>query len=381
MDGKLTASADDSRSPRLPGRSRRIAAAALMSVLVSSILACSPGYVLRAAWEEARILARRRPIAEILNDASVDLDTRAKLELVVEARGFAQRQLRLEVGDSYTSYAEIDRDTLALVLSASPMNRLAAYTWWFPIVGRVPYKGFFSREAALKERRKLERRHFDTYLRPTSAFSTLGWLPDPLLSTVLDQDSVGLVETVIHEVTHNTLFVSGHVKFNESFANFVGSVGAIEFFCERRHDDSLCTLAQGRWHDNQLLSEFLDRLWLDLETLYAEALPVDSLIRRRRELLRQAAERFHAQYAPRMRTPGFARFDPTRLNNASLIARHLYYHRLPLFQQLYERSDGLSRAIGRVARAVREADEPWEAIERLVADGRGRGESRLTEPS
>ncbi len=344
-------------------------AIAIALAIGASFMSCSPGYVIRAAWEEARILARRRSITDILNDPTLDIETRAKLELVIQARSFAARDLKLDVGDSYTSFSDIGRDTLALVLSASPVNRLAAHTWWFPIVGRVPYKGFFSREAAEKEARKLEERNYDTYLRPTAAFSTLGWFPDPLLSTVLGQDSVGLVETVVHEVTHNTLFVSGYVKFNESFANFVGSVGAIEFFCGRGYDETLCDLATGRWHDTVRFSEFLDQLWTDLESLYDEDLPIDSLIPRRTALLAAAAESFRRDYAPTMRTPGFARYDPTRLNNASLIARHLYYHRLPLFQALYEESQSLTRSIERVAAAVEGGAEPYAALESLV-DGR-----------
>ncbi len=354
---------------------KRIAIAITIGIAIvigSSFLSCSPGYVIRAACEEARILTRRRSINDILNDPTLDMETRAKLELVVQARSFAARDLRLEVGDSYTSFADIGRDTLALVLSASPVNRLAAHTWWFPIVGRVPYKGFFSREAAEREARKLEERHYDTYLRPTAAFSTLGWFPDPLLSTVLGQDSVGLVETVVHEVTHNTLFVSGHVKFNESFANFVGSVGAIEFFCGRGYDERLCDLATGRWHDTVRFSEFLDQLWTDLETLYGEDLPFDSLIPRRTTLLEAAAESFRRNYAPTMRTTGFARYDPTRLNNASLIARHLYYHRLPLFQALYEQTAGLTQSIERVAAAVDGAAEPWTALKGLLEPPSGR---------
>ncbi|NIN71574.1 MAG: hypothetical protein GTO46_06515 [Gemmatimonadetes bacterium] len=348
---------------------RTVALALAITIAIAigaSFMSCSPGYVIRAAWEEARILARRRSIADILNDPTLDMETRAKLELVVQARSFAARDLKLDVGDSYTSFSDIGRDTLALVLSASPVNRLAAHTWWFPIVGRVPYKGFFSREAAENEARRLEERHYDTYLRPTAAFSTLGWFPDPLLSTVLGQDSVGLVETVVHEVTHNTLFVSGQVKFNESFANFVGSVGAIEFFCGRGYDESLCDLAAGRWHDTVRLSEFLDRLWTDLETLYGEDLPVDSVIPRRTALLAAAAESFQRDYAPTMRTPGFAGYDPSGLNNASLIAQHLYYHRLPLFQALYEQTESLTRSIERVAAAADGATEPWTALESLL---------------
>ena len=342
--------------------------ALVMLMLTSSFISCSPGYVLRAAWEETRILARRRPIEEVLNDPSLDEATRGKLETVVQARSFAQRDLRLDVGDSYTSFSDIGRDTLALVLSASPMDRLAAHTWWFPIVGRVPYKGFFSLEAAEKERRKLQERHFDTYLRTTSAFSTLGWFPDPLLSTVLRQDSVGLVDTVIHEVTHNTLFVTGHVKFNESFANFVGSVGAIEFYCRRSQHDDLCQLARDRWHDSIRLSEFLDELWNELEALYAEGLPLDSLAPRRQALLVHAEARFQRDYAPAMRTRGFAAYDVTQVNNARLIARHLYYHRLGSFDRLYRRIGNLEPTFTVIADAVRDSTDPWAAVERLAED-------------
>ena len=340
----------------------------LSALLIPAALAgCSPGYVLRAAWEEARILANRRPIADMLDDPSVDERTRAKLELVVEARGFAARHLDLDVGDSYTSYSDIGRDTLAFILSASPVDRLAAYTWSFPIVGRFPYKGFFSLEAARDAARDLEARNYDTYIRPTSAFSTLGWFPDPLMSTVLRQDSLGLVETVIHEVTHNTLFVSGQVKFNESFANFVGSVGAIEFYCRPGRSDRLCQLANGLWHDNRRLSEFLDWLWQELESLYAQHLPVERLIPRRRELLESAARRFEEEFVPSMRTRSWRGFDPREINNAKLIARHLYYHRLPLFQSLYESDGGdLKLTIQRVARATREGPDPWTSIARLL---------------
>ncbi|MEE8550154.1 MAG: aminopeptidase [Gemmatimonadota bacterium] len=351
---------DPKRAPQ------KLRTSAVMLLLSSSLFSCSPTYVARAAWEEAKILLRRRPIADYLNDPSLDMTTRGKLELVVEVRSFARRDLNLEAGNSYTSFAEIDRDTLALVLSASPADRLAAYTWWFPIVGRVPYKGFFNLGAAEAEKKKLEGKGYDTYLRPTSAFSTLGWLPDPLLSTVLRQDSVGLTETVIHELTHNTLFVSGHVRFNESMANFVGSVGAIEFFCRRADESELCELARDRWHDTLLLGEFLDVLRSDLEALYARRLARDMLTPRRAELLGRAATRFRSDYAPAMRTSGFRRFDATKLNNASLIARHLYYHRLHLFQALYEHTGSLVRSMDELRGAVQDANDPWQALETLT---------------
>ncbi len=364
----MTASEDSKTAS--PTRHRRLGllgTATLLSLLsIVAFFSCSPGFVARAAWEEARILWKRQPIEDVLNDPFLDLETRTKLELVVQARSFARRDLNLDVGKSYTSFSHVNRDTLALVLSASPVDRLAAYTWWFPIVGRVPYKGFFDLEAAEAERRRLENKGYDTYLRPTAAFSTLGWLPDPMLSTALDQDSVDLVETVIHEVTHNTLWVRGHVKFNESLANFVGSVGAVEFFCGRGYDDSLCRSARNRWHDRQLLGEFLDELWEGLENLYSENLEPDELSERRRSFKEEANTFFQREYAPAMLLPIFSQFDPTTLNNASLIARHLYYHRLHAFQALYDDSGSLTTALLRLSAAVDKVDDPWQALGELA---------------
>jgi len=159
------------------GRGRRLLLLGVAATgLVAAATSCSPLYVLRAGWEEARILTARRPIEDVIVDPDTDDRTRGKLTFARLARAFAIEELGLDVGDSYTTYTRLERDTLAMVLSAAEKDRLAARTWWFPVVGRVPYRGFFDLDDALGEQRKLEEEGFDTWLRPTSAFSTLGWL-------------------------------------------------------------------------------------------------------------------------------------------------------------------------------------------------------------
>jgi predicted aminopeptidase len=177
---------------------------------------CSPFFVLRAGYEEAKILARRQSIARMVEDPRVPADRRAKLELVLDVRDFAADSLRLDVDESYTAFSQLDSDTLALILSAARKDSFEPRTWWFPIVGRVPYRAFFSERSAARAVADLERDGYDAYVRPTSAFSTLGWFNDPLVSSLLRYDSVTLANTVVHELYHNTLYLPGQAMFNES---------------------------------------------------------------------------------------------------------------------------------------------------------------------
>lgn len=346
----------------------RLTLVLLLALLTS---ACSPGYVLRAAYEEAKILSRREPIRELVEDPSTPPERREKLALVLQARTFADRALELDVGESYTTFSELDSDTLALVLSAAHPDRFQAHTWWFPIVGSVPYKGFFSEKAARREIRKLEAEGFDTYLRPTSAFSTLGWFNDPVVSPVLRAGEIDLVNTVIHELLHNTVFVPGEVAFNESFANFVGGRGAIEFFCRRDGPDAAtCRTARAAWEDDLLFGRFLSGLVAELEALYARPdLTREQKIAAREEVFRRARERFAAEIRPALQVQSFAGFERSPLNNATLISRRLYYHRLDLFERVFRAYGGdLPATIAAVVRVAEGADDPYAAVERLPRD-------------
>src|SRR5690606_34867025 len=135
---------------------------------------------------------------------------------------------------------------------------------------------------ALRAERALAAEGFDTYLRPASAFSTLGWFNDPLLSTTLVADSVDLVNTVIHELTHNLYYAKGDAVFNESFANFVGARGAERFFLAR--GDSLSARkCVDRWADERVLAAYWAHLYRGLDSVF-NANVGDSLRARRLEL-------------------------------------------------------------------------------------------------
>jgi predicted aminopeptidase len=263
-------------------------------------------YITQAAIAEAKILRNRRPIAEVIADSATDARLRGKLLLVLAARGFAQDSLGFSVGETYTTYSQLDRDTLVIVLSAAPNDKLEAYTWSYPIVGRVPYKGFFTLEAAQREALQLQNAGMDTYLRTASAFSTLGWFNDPLLSTVVRADSVDLAGTIIHETLHSTIFLKGHVDFNESFAEFAGYRGAEAFF-RSRGDSAGAQRASGRWRDILRLARFYDGLEARLKRVYASGVPGPQIQHARNEVFRDALELMAGAAAQQRVVPRAAR--------------------------------------------------------------------------
>jgi predicted aminopeptidase len=365
-------------SPRWRRALRRAgkAAAALLAALLVLVVALPSGrYVLRAAWVEAGILARRRPIAEVVADTAVSARTRGKLELVLAARQFAADSVRLDAGRSFTQYSPFHRDTLVLVLSAAPRDRLRLHTWWFPVVGRVPYKGYFDFGRATREAARLADGGMDVYLRPASAFSTLGWFDDPVLTTTLRLDSLDLTDTVIHELLHNTFYAPGQAVFNESFANFVGMRGA-QWFYSARGDTAAVAELERRWADERLLGAFWTRTYASLDSAFA-TYPSDS----RADSLARIAARdtvygrmrrvLLAEVGPRLQVRDPRTLVDTKFDNALLLARRIYLTDLDLFEGVFAReARDLPRTIARVT-ALAEAgpEDPYAAVREWLAAG------------
>jgi predicted aminopeptidase len=316
-------------------------------------------YLVRAAWEEGKILARRRSIPELVQDSSTSAPVRQKLRIVLDARGFATDSVKLDVKKSFTTYSRLDHDTLVLVLSAAYRDRLESYTWWFPVVGRVPYKGFFDFRAAQAAARDLSKRGYDVYLRPASAFSTLGFFNDPLVTTTLRVDSLDLVNTVIHEVTHNTFYAPGQARGAEWFFRSRGQLRAAE-------------ITALRWDDDKLLGAFWTHLRDALDSAYT-AHPNDSTARltARDSIYAHARRALVEEIGPRVRTLDPVRLSRVQLDNAALLARRIYLTDLDVFDAVYEREGrDLRKTIETVVRLAKDKPrDPYGAMHAWLSSG------------
>ncbi len=352
--------------------------AAILGLLIAGFLGLTPTgrYLLRAAFEEGKILMRRKPIAQIIADPATPQRLRDKLELVLAARQFAHDSLDLRTGNSFTTFSRIDHDTLVLVLSAAFRDKLRSYTWWFPVVGRVPYKGYFDFDEARRQERALADRGFDARLGAASAFSTLGWFNDPLLPTTLRADSLALAETVIHELTHNTYYAPSGAVFNESFANFVGSRGAEEFL--RVHGLPTRAAEQAaRWEDDKVLGRFWAGLYRKVDSVF-NAHPgetperVAERIALRDSIYAQARESLVHDIAPQLRTVSPQVAERVHLDNAVLMAQRVYRTGLDDFDAVLVNDRGnLRQAIKDIiAAAQKDTKDPFGALRRLAAGSR-----------
>ena len=332
----------------------------VLVVLGTATIGCqSMVYLARGGLAEARLLWRREPIADMLERTDLTPDLRERLQLVLETRTFADQTLGLRTGESFTGFADVDGEAVVWVVSAAHRDRLEAYRWWYPIVGYVPYHGHFDREDAEREARTLAERGLDVDVRPASAFSTLGWFADPLLSTTVRAAPVVLTETVIHELFHATLYVPSAIEFNESAATFVGHRGAIAFFCHADgRDAARCDESRTRWRRVQAHARLLDRYVRRLRALYASSLPASERERVRARIAERVAR------VVRERGLGSADeiFPP---NNALLLAMLAYETDLVTFERLAPTADALPAAIERIVGAARGQGDPFAAVRAL----------------
>lgn len=259
-----------------------------MAVGLAGVL-CSGCLLVRwapqAAWGQWQLIRDRQALGAVVRNPETPAGTRALLAEVPKVKSWGQRH-GLKPTGNYQHYVDVGRPAVVWVVMAAPPLSLTPVTWRFPVVGRVPYLGWFTREAALDHATALAVEGNDVAVRGVEAYSTLGWLPDPVLSTMLgpgdETARAGLINTVLHESVHATVFVADQAPFNEGLASFVGDALTERYLAnEPRARDTWKHAGQTWERKRAQLVEAHARL----KALYAAARTRDQKLRAKRVLL------------------------------------------------------------------------------------------------
>lgn len=322
-------------------RWQQLAYVGVLLLWVLLLNGCSLGFLWHVTVGQAKLLARQQPVEQVLHNGHLSDQECQKVRLILEVRAFAITQLGLHGGDSYKTFVDVGGPYVSYNVSAAPKDALRPYVWWFPIVGRVPYKGYFKKAYALREAHKLQDQGYDTYVRGVRAYSTLGYFDDPILSSMLSYHDFVLIGTIIHELVHQTVWVKGSVSFNESLANFVGDKGTLAYLAKRHGADSpVYQQYLDLRADADVFREYMQSIVARLEALYAQPLSREEKLQRREEIFAEAKAAY-PQVFPRMKTTAYQRyFERETLNNAVLLSFRRYHRDTEFFENAFAAQKG-----------------------------------------
>jgi predicted aminopeptidase len=196
---------------------------------------------------------------------------KALLSEIPEIKKFGEEN-GLKPTRNYQDYVQLDRSSVVYVVSACAPLKFESKEWSFPIVGTFPYLGFFDKEKGRDYAKELKAQGWDVDFRGASAFSSLGWFRDPVMSSMIPEGNEAygeLVNVVLHESTHATLYISGQAFFNESLANFVADKLTMLYIPRHKGSDAVELSAYQKMNEDYVKSEKgLHEAYLKLDELY-----------------------------------------------------------------------------------------------------------------
>jgi predicted aminopeptidase len=342
----------------------------ILFTLFLSTLGCSMTYVYHTAKGQYQLLHDSIPVEEALARGTLGHKEKERLQIVASVKAFGEKELGLKRTENYQSVYLASNQAPIYILSASPKDRLEQVTWWFPVVGRMPYLGFFDLKKARKKEKDLLNKDFDVFIGVADAYSTLGWFRDPVTINLLEGSTVDLVETILHEMTHTTLYLKGQAEFNEGLAVLIGKAGAVEFF-ENKYgpSDPLTVEAKHHLADEHIFSSLLNSLMDKLDQLYHSPISYQDKLTQREKIFALFLDRFD-EIKWLLQTDRFVHFGMTELNNAYLMSIGLYHRNFALFDAiLKEMNNSVKKTILFIQELSKEEKRMLEALKNRIKAG------------
>ncbi len=327
---------------------------------------CRMGYLAKSAYYQMELLDARVPVDEVRKTETLTEEERKAFDLVVDVKQYG-KEIGLSGSANYDTIAW-DWDRRIWNISASEPLRFAPNLWWFPIVGTVPYLGFFREEEARYEATVLAQEGWEVYVRTAGTYSTLGWFEDPLLVPMLAWSTYDLANVILHELTHATVWVGGSVAFNESFANFVGDVAAFRYLKNRFGASSKeYRRAQYLVEDRARWRKLLTDLYQELNSVYENpALDREQKLAHKRALYGSVPQRIrNAKFRAEKGYLQYAALGPW--NNARLIQFRTYNSHRDNFQAILDQNNGdLLAFMNAIKTIANDADDPYQALDKAA---------------
>lgn len=181
------------------------------------------------AHRQGRLFSQQKMLQEVFEESSLNDGNQKKLRLIVEVINYA-RKIGINVGLAYQTYISLERPVVSYTVLAAHKFKLENLQWTFPFVGSVPYLGYYSESDRNKEADLLSNQGYDVYKGAASAFSSLGYFPDPVFSSFLTHNSESeLIHLIFHELIHRHFWIPGQVEINERLAEFGARILTLQF--------------------------------------------------------------------------------------------------------------------------------------------------------
>lgn len=307
---------------------RWVPAAACCALCAIALSSCSLPYYWQAASGQVRLLRARQPIAELMADPQTTSELRNRLENVVRVRTFAIEELQLPDNGSYRTYADPGRDYVVWNVVAAEEFSVDPQRWCFPFAGCVAYRGFFDREKAEAFEAKLHDRGLDTWSGGSSAYSTLGYFADPVLSTMLDSRSEEVAALLIHELAHQRLYVKDDSELSEAFASTVEEFGT-RTWLEREADSEALARYEQRLRARAAFAGLIARQQSRLAEVYSRSISDADKRAAKAEAFAQLRTEYETERDAGRIPAGYDPWFSQALNNATLAAVSTYRHWVP----------------------------------------------------
>ncbi len=355
----------------------------LLATLAAGLLSgCGLPYYGQAIGGEFGIMGAERPIGRVLADPATAPAVKERLRYVLRVRSFARTRLGLALHGDYRDYADLHRPYVVWNVFAAPRFGLTLKRWCFPFAGCVAYRGYFSKSAAERYARGLERKGYDVFVGGVPAFATLGYLRDPVLSTFLGYPRTTIAHIIFHELAHDLIYVPNATTFDESFADAVAAVGVRRFLKYEGTPAERAAYRRRRARHKAVVA-LMAACRARLARVYADpSLTPAQRLGAKRAAYRALRRGFRALTRRWRGSHGYGAFFRGRFNNATLGAYMSYEDLVPAFRRLLALENGdlpaFFRAVrwyGRIPAPLRDRELKSRRglVERPRTLGRARG--------